>query len=196
MAAKKTAVKKTVAKKTVAKKTVDAAPKKTAVRKPADSAPAADSFGPMLQPGDVMPDVTLPDQDDQPISLRALRGKKAVIYFYPRDNTPGCKIEAQDFSRLLDAFKAKNTVVYGISTDGTASHRRFQDKCALTVPLLADPDRAAHQAFGAWGLKNMYGRVIEGTIRSTFLFDEEGRLVKVWPKVKVADHALEVLNAL
>lgn len=190
MAAKKTTARKTPA--TAAEK-----PKRAAKASPAAGKEAATSTGStMLQPGAAMPDVTLLDQNDKPVALRDLRGKKAVVYFYPRDNTPGCKIEAQDFSRLLDAFHAKDAVVYGISTDGTASHRRFQDKCSLTVPLLADPERVAHQAFGAWGLKNMYGRLIEGTIRSTFLFDEEGRLVRMWPKVKVADHAQEVLDSL
>lgn len=180
----------------MAAKKAEANPKRERGPRPASESPKPAAGSTMLQPGALIPDVTLPDQNDEPVSLRALRGQKAVIYFYPRDNTPGCKIEAQDFSRLLDAFKKKNTVVYGISTDGTASHRKFQEKCSLTVPLLADPERVAHQAFGAWGLKKLYGREFEGTIRSTFLFDEEGRLVQVWPKVKVADHALEVLNTL
>lgn len=169
-----------------------AAKKTPAKKKPAP----AEVPSTMLQPGALAPDFTLSDHNDAPVTLGALRGQKVVLYFYPRDNTPGCTTEAKEFSELLNEFKARNTVVYGISTDTTESHRKFQTKHELGVPLLADPERVVHTAFGAWGSKNLYGRVYEGTLRSTFLLDEEGHVVRVWPKVKVANHALEVLNAL
>lgn len=180
MAEKKVTAKKATAKKTPAKKK--------------SSAPIVPPT--MIQPGDMAPDFTVSDHDDVPVTLGSLRGQKVVLYFYPRDNTPGCTTEALDFSALLDEFKARNTVVYGISTDTTESHRKFQAKRELTVPLLADPERVVHTAFGAWGTKNLYGRVYEGTLRSTFLIDEEGRVARVWPKVRVANHAQDVLDAL
>lgn len=169
-----------------------AAPKTPAKKKSA--APAVPST--MLQPGSTAPDFTISDHNDTPVTLGSLRGQKVVLYFYPRDNTPGCTTEAREFSALLDEFKSRNAVVYGISTDSTESHRKFQSKHSLTVPLLSDPERVVHTAFGAWGTKNLYGRVYEGTLRATFLLDEEGRVMRVWPKVRVANHAQEVLDAL
>lgn len=169
------------------------AAKKTSSRK-APAKPAVPET--MLQPGAEAPDFTLSNHNDEPVTLHALRGRKVVLYFYPRDNTPGCTTEARDFSALLDDFAEKNTVVFGISTDSVESHRKFQSKQELRVALLADPSRVVHTAFGAWGTKNLYGRTFEGTIRSTFLLDEEGRVMRVWPKVKVANHAQEVLDAI
>lgn len=216
-AAKKAPVQKAAAKKTVAKKAPakTAATKKTVAKKapaptaaktaPAKKAPAAPPAAPaenapagsgMPAVGQAAPDFTIANENDTPVTLSALRGKKVVLYFYPRDNTPGCTIEARDFSTLLPEFAAKNAVVYGISTDSAASHRKFHATCELSVPLLADPERVAHAAFGAWGMKSLYGRQFEGTIRSTFLIDEQGVVRRVWPKVKVEDHALDVLNAL
>ncbi len=216
-AAKKPAAKKAPAKKAPAKKP---AVKKAPAKKPAaaremhdagtvttadgghHAAPAARSepdagLPPgMPGPGRQAPDVTLPDENDQPVTLAALRGQRVVLYFYPRDKTPGCTLEAQEFSTLLPEFAAKNAVVLGVSTDTAESHRKFRHACDLAVRLLADPGRVAHEAYGTWREKTMYGRKVMGTQRSTFLIDESGRIARVWPKVKVENHALEVLNAL
>jgi peroxiredoxin Q/BCP len=162
--------------------------------KPAGKAPVTGSAA--VQAGDAAPYFELLADDESTVKLSALRGKKVVLYFYPRDNTPGCTIEARDFSALQREFEAKNAIVLGVSTDGVESHRKFKRTCELSVKLLTDPERLVHEAYGAWGEKNMYGRKIMGTVRSTFLIDEDGRVARVWPKVKVADHALEVLNSL
>jgi len=146
--------------------------------------------------GQNAPDITLSDENGHPVSLAGLRGQRVVLYFYPRDNTPGCTLEAQDFSSLLPEFAAKNAIVLGISTDSTESHRKFRHTCDLSVRLLADPERTAHTAYGTWREKNMYGKKVMGTQRSTFLIDAQGRIARVWPKVKVENHALEVLNTL
>lgn len=148
-------------------------------------------------PGDMAPDFTLPaDDQSAPVSLAGLRGKKVVLYFYPRDNTPGCTLQARDFTALHDQFGKKNAVVLGVSTDTLDSHRKFRSKCDLSVTLLSDTDKTVHEAYGVWQEKTLYGKKSMGTVRSTFLIDEEGRIARVWPKVKAAGHAEEVLNAL
>jgi peroxiredoxin Q/BCP len=151
---------------------------------------------PMLTEGQAAPAFRLVDQDEKPVTLADLRGKNVVLYFYPKDSTPGCTLEGQHFSRLAPEFAAKNTVVFGVSADGAASHRKFKAKCAIDVPLLADPEKQAIQAFGAWQEKSMYGRKMMGIVRSTFLLDGEGKVRKVWPKVKVEGHAEDVLAAI
>ena len=150
----------------------------------------------MPRPGELAPGFTLAGDDEAQVELAALRGHKVVLYFYPRDNTPGCTREAQEFSSLLPELEAQNAVVLGVSTDSTESHRKFKQTCELGVKLLADPERRAHEAYGTWREKTNYGRTYMGTQRATFLIDEDGRVQKVWPKVKVEDHALEVLNSL
>lgn len=150
----------------------------------------------MLREGDEAPDFALTSDAGDLVRLRALRGRRAVVYFYPRDDTPGCTREAIAFSGARAAFEAAGVAVYGVSRDSTERHCRFRDKYGLTVALLSDPDLATHRAFGAWGTKTMYGKKVEGTIRSTFLVDAVGRIARVWSNVKVDGHVDQVLAAL
>ncbi len=144
----------------------------------------------MLKEGDAVPTFSLPCDDGSTVRSSSLG--KAVLYFYPRDSTPGCTRESQAFSAQLRAFKKQGVAVYGISRDSLASHTKFKHNYSLTVPLLSDPDLATHRAFGAWGEKTMYGKKVEGVIRSTFVV-EGGRIRRVWPSVKVDGHAEAVL---
>jgi peroxiredoxin Q/BCP len=146
--------------------------------------------------GSHAPAFSLEGDDGRTHTLAALAGKHVVLYFYPRDNTPGCTLEAQDFSKLGAAFAKHNAVVFGVSTDTAVSHAKFKTKCGLSVTLLADPDKVAHESFGAWREKVMYGRKMMGTQRCTFLIGPDGTVVRVWPKVKVDGHAAEVLAAI
>jgi peroxiredoxin Q/BCP len=150
----------------------------------------------MLQEGTMAPDFTLPADGGGEVSLSDYRGKKVVLYFYPKDNTSGCTTEAcgfrDDYSQLLAAGAA----VLGVSPDSVKSHVGFKTKYSLPFALLSDPDHEVAEAYGAWGEKKMYGKTYEGILRSTFLIDEEGRIVKVFPKVKPAGHSQEVLEAL
>jgi peroxiredoxin Q/BCP len=131
-----------------------------------------------------------------PVKLSDAKGKYAVVYFYPRDNTPGCTREAQAFSKAAKAFAKAGAVVYGISKDSVESHGRFADQCGLTIDLLSDPDLATHKAYGAYGEKTMYGKKVLGTIRSTFIVDPVGKIARVFPRVKVDVHAEAVLEAV
>jgi peroxiredoxin Q/BCP len=144
---------------------------------------------------DSLPDLTLTAPDGAPLPLQSLRGRKAVVYFYPKDDTSGCTREAQDFSALADAFAAADTAVLGVSKDSPASHGKFTAKHALAVPLASDATGEVTEAFGAWVEKSMYGKKYMGIDRSTFLFDAAGRLVREWRKVRVPGHAEEVLAA-
>jgi len=123
-------------------------------------------------------------------------GATVVVYFYPRDDTPGCTVEACEFRDAMARVAAAGAVVYGVSRDTVASHLRFKSKYGLNFTLLSDSDLAMHRAYGAWGTKNMYGKVVEGTIRSTYVIDGQGRIARAWPTVKVAGHVAEVLAAL
>lgn len=150
----------------------------------------------MLELGAPLPDVTATGADGAPLPLRRLIGKPLVVYFYPKDDTPGCTREAQDFSAEMPAFDALGVQVLGISKDPPAKHAKFAAKYALTVPLASDgDDNAVLQAFGVWVEKSMYGKTYLGIARATFLFDAGGMLVRAWPKVKVPGHAAEVLAA-
>jgi len=149
----------------------------------------------MAQEGDIAPDFELPDSDGTIVSLSALKGQPVVVYFYPKDNTPGCTTEALEFTALQDEFAAADTVVLGISPDTVRSHCNFRDKHGLTVRLLSDRDKTAALAFGVWIEKSMYGRKYMGIERTTFLIDREGRIARVWRKVRVMNHAAEVLAA-
>lgn len=149
-----------------------------------------------LQVGDVAPEFSLPDQNGDTVSLASFRGKRVVIYFYPKDDTPGCTVEACDFRDHLGRVTVKGAVVLGVSRDTLKSHEKFATKFSLNFPLLSDADLTAHRAYGAWGKKVMYGKEVEGTIRSTFLIDGKGVLRAAWPKVKVDGHVDEVLRAL
>lgn len=149
----------------------------------------------MLKEGDKAPDFDLEAEGGKRIKLSSLRGKPVVVYFYPRDNTPGCTVEAIDFSGQKSAFDKLGIQVLAISRDSLKSHTSFRTKHNLTIPLLSDPDLAVHRAFGAWGEKNMYGKKVEGVLRSTFLIGPDGKVTRAWPSVKVKDHAAAVLAA-
>ncbi len=141
------------------------------------------------------PDFTLPVTGGGDVTLSDLRGKAVVLYFYPRDDTPGCTKEAIGFSEHLDAFADANTLVYGISRDTMAKHDRFAAKHALGVPLLADVDGQVTEAYGVWVEKNMYGKTSMGIERATYLIDAQGKIARIWRKVKVPGHVEEVLEA-
>ncbi|MBM4342349.1 MAG: peroxiredoxin [Deltaproteobacteria bacterium] len=143
------------------------------------------------------PDFTLPADDGTLVTLSALRGRPVVVYFYPRDDTPGCTVEACDFRDRNDAWARQlGAIVLGISADGAPAHQRFRKKYGLNFPLLTDATKDVMRAYGAFGRKVMYGKEIEGILRSTFLVDSAGILVRAWPKVAVKGHADEVLAAL
>lgn len=150
----------------------------------------------MLQSGAIAPDFTLPNQDGVPVSLRDFRGKHVVLYFYPKDNTPGCTRQACAFAGAYGEFAALDAVVIGISKDSPASHQRFAEKYSLPFLLLADPELTAIQAYGVWQEKKLYGKVSMGVVRTTFLIDREGRIQKVMPNVKPDTNAAEVLACL
>ena len=142
------------------------------------------------------PDFTLPRDGGGSVTLSALRPGAVVLFFYPRDDTSGCTTEAVAFSGLADAFAAAGAAVLGISRDTIASHDKFRDKHALTVPLLSDADSDICEKYGVWREKSMYGKKFLGIERSTFLIGGDGRIAKVWRKVKVPGHAEEVLEAV
>jgi peroxiredoxin Q/BCP len=142
------------------------------------------------------PDFTLPSTEGRPISLASLRGRKVLLYFYPADDTPGCTQEACDLRDRFAAIGAAGATVLGVSKDPLASHEKFRAKYDLPFALLVDEDNAVARAYGAYGRKSMYGRTYEGTIRSTFLIDERGRIAAAWSPVRVAGHAERVLAAL
>ena len=128
-----------------------------------------------------------------PVSLSGLRGRKVVLYFYPKDNTPGCTTEGGDFAALHDLFRAAGAEVFGVSRDSLKSHANFKAKQAYPFELISDPDEALCEAFGVMKMKNMYGRQVRGIERSTFVIDETGKLSREWRGVKVPGHAAEVL---
>jgi len=150
----------------------------------------------MLKEGDKAPDFELPCDDGGSIRLSALKGKPVVVYFYPRDNTRGCTREAQGFTAATKDLEKLGATVLGISKDPIASHCGFRDKYKLKFPLLSDADLKVHKAYGAWGEKMMYGKKITGVIRSTFVVGPDGKLLKVFPSVKVDGHVDAVLGAL
>ena len=142
------------------------------------------------------PDFTMPVTGGGETSLSDLLGKIVVLYFYPRDDTPGCTKEAIEFSQDLASFRQAGAEVFGISRDTVAKHDRFAAKHALTVPLLADVDGSVTEAYGVWVEKNMYGKKARGIERATFLIDAQGNIARIWRKVKVAGHVQEVLDAV
>ena len=150
----------------------------------------------MLEVGMKAPLFTLPDQNENLVSLSDFLGKKVVLYFYPKDNTPGCTRQACAFGESYAAFQEKNTVVIGISKDSTASHLRFAEKYHLPFILLSDPELQAIQAYGVWQEKKLYGKVSMGVVRSTYLIDEQGMIEKVMTKVKPDINAGELLAYL
>ena len=150
----------------------------------------------MLKIGDNAPDFALPDANGSIVSLKDFRGKKVVLYFYPKDNTPGCTRQACAFAENYAAFNSRNIAVIGISKDSVASHRKFADKYNLPFILLADPELAAIQAYGVWQEKKLYGKVSKGVVRTTIIIDENGNIAKVMPKVKPDTNAAEILSEL
>lgn len=150
----------------------------------------------MLQEGTIAPDFTLPADGGGEVNLSDYRGKKVVLYFYPKDNTPGCTTEACNFRDDYAQIVAAGAVVLGISPDSIKSHSGFKLKFNLPFALLSDPDHVVAEMYGAWGEKKMYGKTTMGIIRSTFIIDEEGRITKVFPRVNVKNHSQEVLEVL
>lgn len=149
-----------------------------------------------LKPGDVAPDFDLPSDSGQRVRLRDLRGKRVVLYFYPKDDTPGCTAEACSFRDAWSEIQERGVVVLGVSKDSPRSHTRFKEKYSLPFTLLSDQDHAVADAYGVWGPKKFMGREYEGMDRATFLIGPDGRIEAVWPKVKPEGHAQEVLAAL
>ncbi len=150
----------------------------------------------MINEGTKAPDFTLPDETGENVSLSSFRGKKVVLYFYPKDNTPGCTKEACSFRDAYGEITAKGAVVIGISADSPDSHGKFKLKFGLPFYLLSDTEKTVIQEYGAWGEKNMYGKTTMGVIRSTFIIDEEGTVARVFRKVKPDEHADEILKYL
>jgi len=150
----------------------------------------------MLKEGDLAPDFTLESDQGETVSLSDFRGRKVVLYFYPKDNTPGCTKEACSFRDGHEQFLAKGAVVIGVSPDSIESHTKFRVKFTLPFHLLSDPEHTVAEAYGAWGEKKMFGKTYMGILRSTFVIDEEAVLLKVFRKVKVAQHAEDVLEVL
>ncbi|WP_315271882.1 thioredoxin-dependent thiol peroxidase [Oribacterium sinus] len=150
----------------------------------------------MLEIGTKAPDFTLPDQNGNMHSLSEYRGKKVILYFYPKDNTPGCTKQACGFAERYPQFTEKGAVVLGVSKDSVASHKKFEEKYGLPFTLLADPELAAIQAYDVWQEKKNYGKTYMGVVRSTYLIDENGKIVKAFDKVKAADNPEQMLGEL
>jgi len=149
-----------------------------------------------LEKGDAAPDIDLEDERGQRFRLSSLRGRKVVLYFYPRANTPGCTVEACEFRDHAKEFAGRNAVIVGISTDKPAAQLKFKEGKSLPFTLLADVDRAAAEAYGVWKEKNMYGKKVMGIERTTFVIGEDGRIERVFRKVKAAGHAGQVLETV
>ncbi len=150
----------------------------------------------MLKAGMKAPDFSLPDANGTMHTLSEYAGKKVILYFYPRDNTPGCTKQACGFSELYPQFVEKGAVVLGVSKDSVASHKRFEEKYGLGFTLLSDPELAAIRAYDVWQEKKNYGKVSMGVVRTTYLIDEEGMIAKVFEKVKAAENPAQMLAEL
>ncbi len=148
----------------------------------------------MLMEGTKAPDFTLPDENGEMHSLKDYLGRKVILYFYPRDNTQGCTKQACGFRDLYPQFQEKNAVVLGISKDSQASHKKFSEKYGFPFTILSDPDKIVIQAYDAWKEKKLYGKVSMGVVRTTYLIDENGIIVKAMDKVKAADNPLQMLE--
>lgn len=188
----KSAAAKAAGSKAVASKPVGTA--KKAAAKPLSKSSSASSSA--LSAGSSAPDFKLQDDSGRVVSLGDFRGKKVVLYFYPKDSTPGCTTESCDFRDNLGRLAAKGAIVLGLSADSVESHRKFKSKQGLNFPLLSDPERRALEAYGVWQEKSLYGRKFMGIVRTTVIIDEKGKVAKVFPKVKVAGHVDEVLASL
>jgi len=149
-----------------------------------------------LEVGSPAPDFTLPTDGQGELTLSDLRGQKVVLYFYPKDSTPGCTTQAKGFRDEIDAFKAENCVIIGASKDSIKRHDNFKAKQELNFPLVSDAEGDLCETYGVWQEKKMYGKSFMGIVRTTFLIDEDGIIQKIWPKVKVKNHIEEVLEAV
>ncbi len=150
----------------------------------------------MIEVGQKAPDFCLPNQDEVEICLKDLKGKWVVLYFYPKDNTPGCTTEAKDFTEALKEFEELDAVVLGVSPQDCVSHQKFIAKHNLEVTLLCDTEHNTLKAYGAWGKKKLYGKEYEGVIRTTVLIDPDGNVAYIWPKVRVKGHVEKVKEKL
>ena len=150
----------------------------------------------MLNPGTTAPDFTLPDQNGDMRTLSDYRGQKVILYFYPKDMTAGCTQQACGFAELYPHFMEKGAVVLGVSKDSVASHKKFEEKYGLPFPLLADPELQAIQAYGVWQEKKLYGKTSMGVVRTTYLIDENGIILKAFGKVKAAENPAQMLDEL
>ena len=150
----------------------------------------------MLETNTKAPDFTLPDKDGNPVSLSDFRGRKVVLYFYPRDNTPGCTRQACAFAAAYDRFRSMDVTVIGVSKDSVSSHLKFAQKYDLPFILLSDPELQAIQAYDVWKEKKLYGKVSMGVVRTTYIIDEQGNIEKAMPKVKPDTNAAEILEYL
>lgn len=179
------------AQKPIRKKTAKQA--ESVKRTSAQKSPSAEHLAHTMV-GHAAPDLVRPATGGKNISLKDFAGKNVVLYFYPKDSTPGCTLEGQDFRRLIGKFESENTVVLGVSKDSLKSHESFRQKCDFPFDLISDEDETLCRAFGVIQMKSLYGRHYEGIVRSTFVIDAEGRVVREWRNVKVNGHADEVLE--
>ncbi len=150
----------------------------------------------MIEVGNNAPEFCIPNQDDVEICLRDLIGKWIVLYFYPKDNTPGCTTQACDFTAALPAFEELDAIILGVSPDSTKKHRNFIEKKDIEFTLLSDEDKKVCEAYGVWQLKKFMGKEYMGVVRSTFIINPEGKIAKIWTKVKVKGHIQDVQNSL
>ncbi len=150
----------------------------------------------MLKVGDPAPHFTAPSDSGRDLSLKDFRGKKVFLYFYPKDNTPGCTKEACDFRDAMGRLRSKGVTVLGVSPDSVASHQKFKQKHSLPFPLIVDEDHCIAQSYGVWQEKSLYGRKFMGIVRSTFVIDEEGKIAQVHEKVKVNGHVESLLETV
>ncbi|MBN2066802.1 MAG: thioredoxin-dependent thiol peroxidase [Candidatus Thermoplasmatota archaeon] len=149
-----------------------------------------------LHIGDKAPDFCLKDQDEEEICLKDFKGKNVVLYFYPKDNTPGCSLEAMTFTRFKDDFEKHNTTIIGVSKDSCESHKKFIKNKNLNITLISDSDIKIQKVYGVWRLKKFMGKEFMGTVRSTFLINSTGKISRIWDNVKVKGHVEEVLEAV
>lgn len=147
-----------------------------------------------LKIGDHAPDFESKDQDGNAIKLSDYHGKKVVLYFYPKDNTPGCTAQSCDLRDHYQTLLDQNYAVLGVSTDGEKSHKKFIEKFELPFPLIADEDKSVHQLYGTWAEKSMYGKTYMGTVRTTFIISEEGKIEEIIEKVKIKEHSSQILK--
>lgn len=150
----------------------------------------------ILNVGDTAPDFCLPDPQKGEVCLSDQLGKWVILYFYPRDNTKGCTLEALEFTAAEEDFNEKNAIILAASPDSLRSHEKFREKHELSITLLSDPEKETLQAYGAWRLKKMYGREYMGVVRSTYIIDPEGKIAHIWPKVRVKGHVEAVMEKL